>query len=1241
MMRYELAIRRMIQTVIGLTIMFSGVSFPAPVSIPAGTRRYVRIGELQNHYAAYGSDRAWNNSYYEGLQWPASYPKQDNSVIRRQWIGCQEFTSGQNDYYSHFAINISESYADVAIFPVMLQQIAKFPVPDIFVNGILSNESNADEIDEIDPTILPDRIIISKVNTLMGLTITRTVYVFSQQYHNNYFIQIWNLENTGNTDYDDEIEVSSRLKGVRFSFGARYSVCREGAEAIGGNQSWGRFSWVTKRGETYSQHQGESITEVNPVADWLRCGFEFAGQNPTNSFDNLGGPYLNYGGRLAAPQHAGIAILHVDKSAKDHSDDPTQPNTLGWHAGDTYPTINSYSPAAAQAMLQVYSMISGNPYQGLGGTDRFDESYLSTHPDPSRVHNDNGGTNLWACYGPWDLEPGESVNIVEAEGVSGLSRAMCEQIGARWHKAYLDPSDNGPFILPDGSTTADENVYKNTWFFTGKDSILKTFGRAKRAYDAGLQIPQPPQPPPRVDIQLVKEGIRISWTPSPSELDSDFGGYKIFRAENRIDTLFQEIYSGSKGVHSFTDSNGTPRVSYFYFVSAFNDGSANSGGEYNPAGPLLSSRYYTMSTEPIIFKFSPPEANLYVSPSGNDSSSGLSPFEPLKTIAKALNTIATYDTAFVIHLAPGLYSPSATGEKFPLDCPYMTTIQGEDKRTTILCPEDSSWAFQSSGFETSYYALKNLTITGGKNPLGGGIACWNNSSLDLQDICISDNAGIGLYFNGPYGNLSLKNVEIRNNGAGGAQVSGARNAFLANTSITHNGRYGLYFSSSSNINFDLDARCSIYSNFIDIGTASLLRGQSRVHVVVDTFTVLRPTAYYASPPSSFIFDIKHFVEDQIPADLYVSPTGSDQNAGTSAAQPFKTLEYAIRKIVTDSLHQRTINMADGIYSASNSGENFPVRGDDWLVIRGESSEGCVLDGEGTKSGAFYCYGSRSLKVQNMTLRNFTGSAFSANLCKDLTLNHVALVQNGDKSGCGIYCNTSDPVFLCNTTIAGNSKSSANEASSGIYSLYSNIHLINSIVWANSPQSLSIIASSVQIVNSDVDTSVTRLRVWKWLAGSMSVDPAFLDPANKDYRLGANSPCIDSGRPVYIVEGDTIINFNATQYIGSAPDMGAYENNSLAVNQDESAIPDAFSLSQNYPNPFNTKTEIKYGLAKRERVIIRLYNVLGQKVAVLVDEVREAGIHKTYFDAAGLSTGIYIYRIKAGEYSAQKKMLILQ
>ncbi len=89
------------------------------------------------------------------------------------------------------------------------------------------------------------------------------------------------------------------------------------------------------------------------------------------------------------------------------------------------------------------------------------------------------------------------------------------------------------------------------------------------------------------------------------------------------------------------------------------------------------------------------------------------------------------------------------------------------------------------------------------------------------------------------------------------------------------------------------------------------------------------------------------------------------------------------------------------------------------------------------------------------------------------------------------------------------------------------------------------------------------------------------------------------------------------------------------------IPTVFSLSQNYPNPFNPSTIITYGLPRRSHVNITLVNLLGQRVAVLDDAERESGYHQVRFDGTGLASGVYLYRIEAGEFVQTRKLLLMK
>jgi hypothetical protein len=85
----------------------------------------------------------------------------------------------------------------------------------------------------------------------------------------------------------------------------------------------------------------------------------------------------------------------------------------------------------------------------------------------------------------------------------------------------------------------------------------------------------------------------------------------------------------------------------------------------------------------------------------------------------------------------------------------------------------------------------------------------------------------------------------------------------------------------------------------------------------------------------------------------------------------------------------------------------------------------------------------------------------------------------------------------------------------------------------------------------------------------------------------------------------------------------------------------FILYQNYPNPFNPSTTIKFALPKPETVTIKVYNIIGQKIETLLNKPMPAGHHEVEFNAGNLSSGVYLYRIEAGEWQDVKKMVLIK
>ncbi len=116
-----------------------------------------------------------------------------------------------------------------------------------------------------------------------------------------------------------------------------------------------------------------------------------------------------------------------------------------------------------------------------------------------------------------------------------------------------------------------------------------------------------------------------------------------------------------------------------------------------------------------------------------------------------------------------------------------------------------------------------------------------------------------------------------------------------------------------------------------------------------------------------------------------------------------------------------------------------------------------------------------------------------------------------------------------------------------------------------------------------------------------------------------------------VEGDGTVFFDNWYFYGTV----------TSVEDEIGVAPTEYFLEQNYPNPFNPTTKIKFAIVESNHVTLKIMNILGEEVAVLVDGYRNAGSYEVNFNATSLSSGTYIYSITSGNYSAVKKMLLIK
>ncbi|MFZ1517601.1 MAG: T9SS type A sorting domain-containing protein [Ignavibacteriaceae bacterium] len=126
---------------------------------------------------------------------------------------------------------------------------------------------------------------------------------------------------------------------------------------------------------------------------------------------------------------------------------------------------------------------------------------------------------------------------------------------------------------------------------------------------------------------------------------------------------------------------------------------------------------------------------------------------------------------------------------------------------------------------------------------------------------------------------------------------------------------------------------------------------------------------------------------------------------------------------------------------------------------------------------------------------------------------------------------------------------------------------------------------------------------------------------------------------YTFVDENIIHGSYSYRLKQIDNDGKYEF-SHSVNIDLGK-PSEFILEQNYPNPFNPSTTIKFSLPEAAKIKITVFNLLGQEIAVLVDELKESGVHSVEFDASHLNSGIYIYRIESNSFIQTRKMTLIK
>ncbi|MEO8168699.1 MAG: hypothetical protein ABI623_10655, partial [bacterium] len=468
-------------------------------------------------------------------------------------------------------------------FPIKYELVGKYDAPAVSVDGAQS-VSRVDEIDRIDPSIKSDRMIVSEVNTSLGITMTRRVMGFSQGFHDNYIVCEYEFKNTGNVNDDATIELPNQtVTGFYAFFQYRNAIAKDGCNVINNATRWGI--------NTMNDTRGDGV-KPDPVGENVRAQYSWHGKYAGfTRYDNLGAPiwdtpYFDKAdtvGRLASAQFLGVVTIHADKSETDHTDDPLQPSTTTYKDSDN-PLNSRNDQFSIAGMTNEYNWMReghANPRHA----DRVQPDGKFTEPTGDPSLGTSGGYSSANGYGPYTLAPGQSITIVMADAAGGLSREKQVSVGRRYKAGQINAKA------------------KNDSVFTGRDSLFQAFRRSIANYQSGYNIPQAPKPPMTFSVTSGGDKISLSWDLYDGEA-ANARGFEIYRTSKRYDAdTVKLLYTAAAGDRSYNDTSAIRGVAYYYHMLVVGDPAANTGTGGTPAGVALkSNRVLSQTYDPAFLK---------------------------------------------------------------------------------------------------------------------------------------------------------------------------------------------------------------------------------------------------------------------------------------------------------------------------------------------------------------------------------------------------------------------------------------------------------------------------------------------------------------------------------------------------------------------------------------------------------------------------------------------------------------
>jgi len=479
----------------------------------------------------------------------------------------------------------------------------RYQPPKIIVDGMYNNDPFPfDEADEVAPEKInkfsptADQLFVSHTHTWIGLDISQRVLAWSQKNHDDYIIWDMVFKNTGDVNTDGKSELPNQTLDSLYIMRV---PCAEPDNSVA--KEWTSW-WGCRPGED------------------LRIQYYYPHRSKGSTIDDFGDPQNDQNClRLAGPVFAGEATLFMSNKINDFTNDnmaQPQMHTI-WSYRELYVKEN--------AKLHMAELWKAFEVHKRGFTSAIDAKFsykkLMTGTYPGTFHevphdeqgyqyvNDDPGWGghwhdaIFASCGPYKLAPGDSIRLVYASGFGSISKRKAFEVARDWYnkKCTFSGPDNLPpqYQKYPALAPTDNDKAKDRWVMTGKDSLFTNMRAAQWNQKQNYNVPIPP-PAPSIEVTSRADAIRITWD-NIAETAADFAGYRVYRTVGSYaDSAWVKVFECTKSnlVHQYEDKTASRGASYYYYVTAFDDGVANIPDFNGKKESLESGLYLNMTTLP-------------------------------------------------------------------------------------------------------------------------------------------------------------------------------------------------------------------------------------------------------------------------------------------------------------------------------------------------------------------------------------------------------------------------------------------------------------------------------------------------------------------------------------------------------------------------------------------------------------------------------------------------------------------